>query len=61
MKRIYLYLFVFSLAINIFQYVSASKMLEEKTTEIENLHQKVETQKDSINKLNQKLQITIPS
>lgn len=61
MKRIYLYLFVFSLAINVFQYVSASKMLEEKTTEIENLHQKVETQKDSINKLNQKLQITIPS
>lgn len=61
MKRIYLYLFVFSLAINIFQYVSASKMLEEKTTEIENLHQKVETQKDSINTLNQKLQITIPS
>lgn len=61
MKRIYLYLFVFTLAINVFQYVSASKMLEEKTTEIENLHQKVETQKDSINKLNQKLQITIPS
>lgn len=52
MKRIYLYLFVFSLAINIFQYVSANRMLKEKEQDIENLYKIIENQKDSIDKLN---------
>lgn len=52
MKRIYLYLFVFSLVINIFQYVSANRMLKEKEQDIENLHKIIENQKDSIDKLN---------
>lgn len=61
MKRIYLYLFVFSLAINIFQYVSASKMMKEKDQDIENLHKRLNNQKDTISKLNQQINTSLPS
>lgn len=61
MKRVYLYLFVFSLAINIFQYVSASKMMKEKDQDIENLHKRLNSQKDTISNLNEKLKNTLPS
>lgn len=57
MKRIYLYLFVFSFAINIFQYVNDSNMLKSKDAEIESLHKKVEKQKDSMLMLQKVIQL----
>jgi len=51
MKRIYLYLFVFSFAINVFQYVNDSNVLKQKDQEIEILTKKIQKQQDTINKL----------
>lgn len=51
MKRIYLYLFVFSFAINVFQYVNDSNVLKQKDKEIESLTKKIQKQQDTINKL----------
>lgn len=44
MRQLYLYLFIFSLLINVFQYVNDSKILEGKDKEIE----KAKTLKDSL-------------
>lgn len=48
MKQVFLYLFVFSFVINLFQYISDTKILKEKEQEIETLHKKVERQADTI-------------
>ncbi|WP_372473129.1 hypothetical protein AB4865_10025 [Capnocytophaga sp. ARDL2] len=55
MKRIYLYLFVFSLAINVFLYVSSTNIMKEKESEIERLEKKIERQNDSIIQLKNQL------
>lgn len=49
MKRIYLYLFLFSLIINIFQYVNDSKILKDQQQHIERLERKLQKQQDSLN------------
>lgn len=51
MKQVFLYLFVFSFVINLFQYISDSKILKEKEKEIESLRKKVERQADTIQTL----------
>ncbi|HUH25217.1 MAG TPA: hypothetical protein VLY87_01195 [Flavobacterium sp.] len=51
MKRIYLYLFVFSLAINVFLYRNAAKIMEEKDQHIELLEKKLKQAEDSIQSL----------
>lgn len=51
MKQVFLYLFVFSFVINLFQYISDSKILKEKEQEIESLRKKVERQADTIQTL----------
>lgn len=55
MKRIYLYLFVFSLAINVFLYASSTNILKEKETKIEILEKKIEKQNDTIVQLKKQL------
>lgn len=54
MKRVYLFLFIFSLIINIFQYKNDSKMLEAKEQHIENLEKKLKQAQDSIQELHKK-------
>ncbi len=49
MKRIYLYLFLFSLIINVFQYVNDSKILKDQQQHIERLERKLQKQQDSLN------------
>jgi len=51
MKRIYLYLFIFSLVINVFLYVNDSKILKEKEQHIERLEKKLTKAEDSIQKI----------
>lgn len=52
MKRIYLFLFIFSLVINIFQYKNDSQVLAAKDEHIKLLEQKLSKAEDSIKKLN---------
>lgn len=48
MKRIYLYLFIFSLIINIFLIVNDTKMLKAKDQHIENLEKRLKRSQDSL-------------
>jgi len=48
MKRIYLYLFLFSLIINVFQYVNDSKILKDQQQHIERLERRLQKQQDSL-------------
>lgn len=48
MKRVYLYLFLFSFLINIFQYSNDSKILKAKDQHIENLEKKLKKAEDSL-------------
>lgn len=48
MKRIYLYLFLFSLIINVFQYVNDSRILKDQQQHIERLERKLQKQQDSL-------------
>jgi len=50
MKRVYLYLFLFSLLINIFLYVNDSKILKAKEQHIEKLEKKLKKVEDSLQK-----------
>lgn len=54
MKRIYLYLFLFSLIINIFLIVNDTKMLKAKDAHIERLEIKLKKTQDSLNHFNKK-------
>ncbi|SEH67536.1 hypothetical protein SAMN02927937_00829 [Paenimyroides aquimaris] len=51
MKRIYLYLFLFSLIINIFLIVNDSKVLKAKEEHIEHLEEKLKKAEDSLQKI----------
>lgn len=51
MKRIYLYLFIFSLVINVFQYVNDSNVLKHQQERIETLEKKLKQSQDSLNAL----------
>ncbi|WLD24969.1 hypothetical protein NU10_06210 [Flavobacterium dauae] len=51
MKRIYLYLFLFSLIINIFLIVNDSKVLKAKEEHIEHLEEKLKQAEDSLQKI----------
>jgi len=48
MKRIYLYLFIFSLIINIFLIVNDSKILKAKDQHIESLEKRLKRSQDSL-------------
>jgi len=48
MKRIYLYLFIFSLIINIFLIVNDSKILKAKDQHIESLEKRLKSSQDSL-------------
>jgi len=48
MKRIYLYLFIFSLIINIFLIVNDSKILKAKEQHIESLEKRLKRSQDSL-------------
>jgi len=50
MKRIYLYLFLFSFLINVFQYANDTKILKAKEEQIQKLEQKLKSAEDSIQK-----------
>lgn len=50
MKRVYLYLFLFSFLINVFQYANDTKVLKAKEEEIQKLEQKLKSMEDSIQK-----------
>ncbi len=50
MKRVYLYLFLFSFLINIFQYANDTKILKNKDKEIQSLERKLKSAEDSLNK-----------
>lgn len=50
MKQTFLYLFIFSLLINVFLYVNSDKILKAKEQEITESHQQVKVLKDSIAK-----------
>ncbi|WKW45803.1 hypothetical protein P3875_08395 [Myroides sp. JBRI-B21084] len=52
MKRIYLYLFLFSLIINIFLIVNDSKVLKAKDKQIERLEIKLKKAQDSLKNIN---------
>lgn len=56
MKQIFLYLFVFSFVINIFQYVSDSRILKQKEHEVEVLQKKIQKQEDTIQMLKKDIQ-----
>lgn len=55
MKRIYLYLFIFSLIINIFLIVNDTKMLKAKDQHIENLEKKLKRSQDSLKTIEKKI------
>jgi len=48
MKRIYLYLFIFSFIINIFQYINDSRILKFQEQKIERLEKKLKQSQDSL-------------
>ena len=54
MKRIYLYLFLFSLVINVFQYVNDAKVLNYQNDLIIKLQKDLHKANDSISTLNHK-------
>lgn len=54
MKRIYLYLFLFSLIINIFLIVNDSRVLKAKDQHIEQLEKKLKKAQDSIKVIHNK-------
>lgn len=58
MKRIYLYLFIFSLIINVFLIVNDTKMLEAKDEHIEVLEKKLKRNQDSLVALKKRLEFT---
>ncbi|MEW4924533.1 hydrolase [Algibacter sp. 2305UL17-15] len=51
-QKIFMYLFVFSILLVLFQYVSAKRIFEDQDLKLKNATLKVETYKDSILKLN---------
>lgn len=55
MKRIYLYLFIFSLIINIFLIVNDTKMLKAKDQHIENLEKKLKRSQDSLKTIEKRI------
>ena len=55
MKRIYLYLFIFSLIINIFFIVNDTKMLKAKDQHIENLEKKLKRSQDSLKTIEKRI------
>jgi len=57
MKRIYLYLFIFSLVINVFQYVNDSNVLEHQQERIETLEKKLQVNQDSLNIIKKQIDI----
>lgn len=59
MKRIYLYLFLFSFVINVFQYVNDSRVLKDQQQHIERLEQKLEKAQDSLKMLPKASPITV--
>lgn len=48
MKNIFLYLFVFSFLINVFQYVNSTKILESKDREVEKVKMHLQQSRDSL-------------
>lgn len=50
MKPIYLYLFLFSLVINVFQYVNDSRVLKDQQQRIEVLQKKLEKAEKALDK-----------
>lgn len=48
MKRIYLYLFLFSFVINIFQYMNDSKILKAQNEKINRLEKQLKKTQDSL-------------
>ncbi len=55
MKRIYLYLFLFSLIINVFLIVNDSKVLEAKDKHIESLEKRLKRSQDSLKVIEKKI------
>ena len=55
MKRIYLYLFIFSLIINIFLIVNDTKMLKAKDQHIENLEKKLKRSQDYLKTIEKRI------
>ena len=55
MKRIYLYLFIFSLIINIFLIVNDSKILKAKDQHIESLEKRLKRPQDSLKALEKRI------
>lgn len=51
MRNIFLYLFVFSMLINIFQYVNSSKILDAKDQEVALIKTKLQKSRDSIQEM----------
>ncbi len=58
MKRIYLYLFIFSLIINVFLIVNDTKMLEAKDQHIEVLEKKLKRSEDSLTAIKKRIELT---
>lgn len=58
MKRIYLYLFVFSLIINVFLIVNDTKVLESKDQHIEVLEKKLKRTEDSLTAVKKRIELT---
>ncbi|MEZ4854576.1 hydrolase [Flavobacterium sp.] len=52
-KNIFLYLFVFSLLLNILQYVNSSKILQNKDVEVQHVKKQLQLSRDSIATLQQ--------
>lgn len=55
MKRIYLYLFIFSLIINIFLIVNDGRILKAKDQHIESLEKKLKRSQDSLKVLEKRI------
>ncbi|RRA97094.1 hypothetical protein [Paenimyroides viscosum] len=58
MKRIYLYLFIFSLIINVFLIVNDTKVLEAKDQHIELLEKKLKRTEDSLATIKKRIELT---
>lgn len=50
-QRIFIYLFIFSALLNLFQYVNSKRLFEVQNKQLETSHDRVETYKDSISSL----------
>ena len=55
MKRIYLYLFIFSLIINVFLIVNDTRVLEAKDKHIESLEKRLKRSQDSLKAIEQRV------